>query len=244
MRGKRTKPRLWHHDYLHLRPLARDLRERIGAAAGEGRLARVLDLGCGDSPYRSFFGGSVERYVRLDVDPGVRPDLIGRAEALPFAGESFDGLLSAQVLLLVDDPAAVVQEIRRVTRPGARIWVSCHGAWPDSSPRPENRFGEPDLHRLFAPLGAVEVIPQGGMLGLPPALVNVAVREAVLAAERRFGPAMRVLRLPAAGLYIVLNAIGRLLERMAQRGPLRAFLGYLDRGKKEVIPCFSLLTHL
>jgi len=204
-------PRLWHHDYLHLRPLARDLRERIGAAAGEARLARVLDLGCGDSPYRSFFGGAVERYVR-------------------FAGESFDGLLSAQVLLLVDDPAAVVQEIRRVTRPGARVWVSCHGAWPDSSPRPENRFGEPDLHRLFAPLGAVEVIPQGGMLGLPPALVNVAVREAVLAAERRFGPLMKILRLPAAVIYTSLNLIGRLLERLAARGPLRAFLGYLDRG--------------
>ena len=230
MTGKRTRPRLWHHDYLHLRPLARDLRERIGAAAGEGELARVLDLGCGDSPYRSFFACSVERYVRLDPDPGVRPDLIGRAEALPFAGESFDGLLSAQVLLLVADPAAVVEEIQRVMRPGGRFWVSCHGAWPHSSSRPENRFGEPDLHRLFALLGPVEVIPQGGMLALPLALTNVAVREAVRAAERRFGPLMKLLRLPAAVLYTVLNAIGRLLERLAGRGPLRAFLGYLDRG--------------
>jgi SAM-dependent methyltransferase len=227
--GPRARPRLWHHDYLHLRPLARDLRERIGAVAGQGDLPRVLDLGCGESPYRSFFGGSVERYVRLDLDPAVSPDLVGRAEALPFAGGTFDGLLSAQVLLLVDDPAAVVREIRRVTRPGARIWVSCHGAWPHSSPRSENRFGEPDLHRLFAPLGPVEVIPQGGLLGLPPALVNVAIRELVRAAERRLGPAMRILRLPAAGAYILLNGIGRLLERLAAGGPLRAFLGYLDR---------------
>jgi SAM-dependent methyltransferase len=226
----RTNPRLWHHDYLHLRPLARDLRERIGAAAGEDRLARVLDLGCGESPYRSFFGGSVERYVRLDPDASVRPDLIGRAEALPFTGDSFDGLLSAQVMLLVDDPAAVVQEIRRVTRPGGRFWVSCHGAWPDSSSRPENRFGEPDLHRLFAPLGPVEVIPQGGMLALPLALTNVTVREAVRAAERRLGPLMKILRLPAAVFYMILNIVGRLLERLAARGPLRAFLGYLDRG--------------
>jgi hypothetical protein len=38
-----------------------------------------------------------------------------------------------------------------------------------------------------------------------------------------------VLRVPASGAYLVSNLAGRLLERLAGRGPLAEFLGYLDR---------------
>jgi SAM-dependent methyltransferase len=214
---------------LHLRPLALDIRDRIETAVRGRRLGRVLDLGCGYTPYRRLFGDGVGSYVRLDPDPHVRPDVVGCGETLPFADGSFDAVLSAQVLPVVDDPDRFVGEITRVARVGAHIWISCHGAWPHSSARPEHRFGEPDLRRLFAPLGEVEVIPQGGLFGLSVALNNIVVREAVRAAERRFGPAMRILRLPAAGLYILLNLAGRLAERLARGGPLRSLLGYLDR---------------
>jgi demethylmenaquinone methyltransferase/2-methoxy-6-polyprenyl-1,4-benzoquinol methylase len=45
----------------------------------------------------------------------------GRAEALPFADESFDGLTFTYLLRYVDDPAATLRELVRVVRPGSRI---------------------------------------------------------------------------------------------------------------------------
>lgn len=45
----------------------------------------------------------------------------GRAEALPFADGSFDGLTFTYLLRYVDDPAATLRELARVVRPGAPI---------------------------------------------------------------------------------------------------------------------------
>jgi demethylmenaquinone methyltransferase/2-methoxy-6-polyprenyl-1,4-benzoquinol methylase len=44
-----------------------------------------------------------------------------RAEALPFATASFDGLTFTYLLRYVDDPAATLRELARVVRPGGRI---------------------------------------------------------------------------------------------------------------------------
>jgi len=222
----RSRPRLWFHDYLHLRPIARDLEIRIGAAVRERVPRRVLDLGCGASPYRRYFG-DVGDYVRLDLARGAAPDVIAPAESLPFADASFDMILSTQALQLAADPAAAAAEIARVARPGARVWVTAPLAWPyDAST--EHRFGEPQLAALFSGLRVLEVVPQGGMLGFPCALWNVMVREAVGAAERRVGAPARLLRAPAAAFYLASNLVGRGLERAAARGPAAALLAFLD----------------
>lgn len=232
---RRARPRLWHHDYLHLRPLARDLRRVLGQAHddGSGGAAtpgwQVLDLGCGASPYRTYFPGSLQSYVRVDLDPDAHPDALARGEMLPFADGTFDGILATQVLLLASDPKGMVKEILRVTRPGGRVWVTCHGAWPDSGTQPENRFGEPDLDRLFAPFQRVTITAEGGGLALPFALLNLGVRQAAQAAQRRFGVAGRLLNLPVTAVCLLSNLSGRLLERLAAGGPLRPFLSHLDR---------------
>lgn len=223
----RTEPRLWHHDYLHLRPLACDFRDRIRAAGIPWE--RVLDIGSGDSPYRACFGDRVGQYVRADLDPAPRPDVLCVGEALPFRAGSFDGVLASQVLPVVEDPFAVCAEIARVTRPGGRVFVSCHGTWPHSTPRPEHRFGEPDLPRLFEGLRIVEIVPQGGMLALPFALFNVFVRETARVAERRIGAAALPFWAAARVLFVISNGAGRALERLSAWGPFRSFLGYLDR---------------
>jgi SAM-dependent methyltransferase len=225
---RRGRPRLWHHDYLHLRPLARDLAQAIGAAVEEGPLETVLDVGSGTSPYRALFGSRVERYVRLDRIQEERPDVIASAERMPFRDGSFDAVLCTQLWGLVGDPGGLVREITRVARPGGRVWLSGPALWPYDSARAEHRFGEPDLPELVRGLEVETILPQGGMLGLPFALWNIAVREATRSAERRLGVAGRILLVPAVVSNFVSNLGGRTLERLAASGPLSSFLGYLD----------------
>jgi SAM-dependent methyltransferase len=153
---------------------------------------------------------------------------VGRAESLPFADGVFDIVLSTQLLGLVDDPSAFGREVSRVVRPGGLVLVSAPAAWPYDSARVEHRFGLPQFPALFPGLMIRETVRQGGMLALPFALFAGGVREALRAAERRLG-AGASLFVPAAVAAIVLsNLAGRLLERLAARGPLSAFLGYLD----------------
>jgi demethylmenaquinone methyltransferase / 2-methoxy-6-polyprenyl-1,4-benzoquinol methylase len=45
----------------------------------------------------------------------------GRAEALPFAAASFDGLTVTYLLRYVDDPSATIRELVRVVRPGGVV---------------------------------------------------------------------------------------------------------------------------
>jgi len=220
----RERPHLWHHDYLHLRPLLESLRERLG---GVSQGARVLDLGCGLSPYRGLAPSSA-RWVRVDLAAEVRPDVVARGEHLPFPDAAFDLVLSTQILGLVDDPQAVGHEVARVLRPGGMALVSAPAAWPYDSAAVEHRWGVREIERVFPELAVREVRVLGGMLGLPFALLNVGVREGVRSAERRLGRAASLLRAPAAALFVVSNLAGRTLEKLAARGPLASYLGYLD----------------
>jgi hypothetical protein len=219
----RGRPRLTHPDYLHLRPLAADLRRHLGSARG-----RLLDLGCGGSPYRRFLPASAA-CVRFDLSAACRPDVLGRAEALPFRSASFDGVLAAQVLPRLGRPERALEEIVRLLRAGGRLWLTLPLAWPYDSLAPEQRFGEPALADLLAPLALREVAVEGGLLDLPFAIANMTVREAVRAAERRLGAVARLLRPPARASFLLANLAGRAAEALAARGPLSPLLGYCPR---------------
>ncbi len=54
---------------------------------------------------------------------GVRETVVGRAESLPFADESFDFVSMSYMLRHIDDLATAFAEARRVLRPGGRILI-------------------------------------------------------------------------------------------------------------------------
>jgi len=69
-----------------------------------------------------------ERGIDLEIHAGG-------AESIPLADGSVDDVLCSLVLCTVDDPTVVLQEIRRVLRPGGRFRFVEHVAAPSSSPR-------------------------------------------------------------------------------------------------------------
>lgn len=130
-------------------PLARWLEQEGREAAARGSF-RVLDIGCGVKPYLPFFPGATE-YVGVDVQENPYADVHGPIEALPVADGSFDVVLCTQVLEHVDDPAAAVSELHRVTAPGGRVLASTHGVMV-YHPNPVDlwRWTHTGLERQFA----------------------------------------------------------------------------------------------
>jgi SAM-dependent methyltransferase len=124
--------------------------------------ARVLDVGCGDRPYRGLFPGA----VGFDVPGNPHADLHGSLESIPVEDESFDVVLCLQVLEHVPDPAAAVRELHRVVRPGGRVLLSTHGVYP-FHPNPDDlwRWTHQGLERVFLESGewaSVTVRPGAG----------------------------------------------------------------------------------
>ena len=102
-----------------LEPLARDLN-----VPPDGR---VLDYGCADTPYRRFFPSTVD-YVAADLPGNPLASVeIDPAGTVPLESESFDAVISTQVLEHVEDPDVYLAECRRVLRPGGRMLLSTHG---------------------------------------------------------------------------------------------------------------------
>ena len=78
-------------------------RTALDVATGGGHVARRLrDEGC--------------EVVTLDPSPGMRPDVIARAEDLPFADSSFDVVATRIAAHHFEDVAEAVREMARVTR--------------------------------------------------------------------------------------------------------------------------------
>jgi len=100
----------------------------------------LLDVGCSERPYSELFAPYVTRYVGLDYPPALldkQPelwaildrmkgavDVFGDGRRLPFADESFQTVLSAEVLEHVMSPSALLQEMARVLKPGGRLLVT------------------------------------------------------------------------------------------------------------------------
>src|SRR5438270_5433699 len=97
---ERLAPRLGDGLYLVLSDLLLAMRSLIPAEPG-----RVLDYGCGGSPYRPLFGSCV--YHRADLS-GAAPDLdfeYGSDSLLPIRSADYDCVLSSQVLEHVSSPS-------------------------------------------------------------------------------------------------------------------------------------------
>ena len=89
----------------------------------------VLDIGCGPQAHspRYLDGHGIGPVIGIDPLAGATerefPFVVGISETLPFADESFDGVVFCRSLDHVLDTATALQEAMRVLRPGGRLCV-------------------------------------------------------------------------------------------------------------------------
>ncbi len=113
---------------------------RLRLIAAYARLdgARILVDGCGIGTYVNPLRAFSRHVYGLDIDAervaeGARtlPGLlqVADAEALPFADESFDVVLSHEVIEHIPNDRAAACEMARVLCPGGRLVVFCPNRW-------------------------------------------------------------------------------------------------------------------
>jgi SAM-dependent methyltransferase len=145
---QRIEPTPGDHHYLCLSDLLLALKDLVPSG-----VSRVLDFGCGGSPYRSLFGDCI--YHRADLIGGPNLDVeYGPDARLPLAAAAYDCVLSTQVLEHVQDPVAYLRECHRVLIPGGHLLLTTHGSFEDHAcPEDFWRWTAFGLRRLVEDVG-------------------------------------------------------------------------------------------
>jgi SAM-dependent methyltransferase len=199
---------------------------------------KLLDVGCGDKPYEHLFTPYVREYIGIEHEGTFdatsasargKADLRYDGRRLPFPDESFDTVLSVQVLEHTPDPAALVVEMARVLRAdGLLILTAPFSFRLHEEPHDYFRFSDHGLRELCARAGLVieDMAPHGNLwsllghklnsfLGLHVARIGgVAQAMGKLGHEAGAASATRLWTLPVvAPAMIAVSAGARVLDR-------------------------------
>ena len=81
----------------------------------------VLHVGCGMAPLPESFAGCTE--IRLDIDPNVKPDVVGTITEIPLMNGTVDVIYSSHNLehVAAHEVEQALSEFYRVLRPGGKV---------------------------------------------------------------------------------------------------------------------------
>lgn len=187
---------------------------------------RVLDVGCGFSPYRKFLT-NITSYTGIEAELRYLPDIVASSLALPLPDESVDAAVMTEVLEHLPEPLDALRELSRVLRPGGRIYVTVPMTWGlHYEPNDYYRFTGWGVAHLLERTGfELEVIePFGGLFSIISArladLANGALVEPMLRLVRLRRGQLRIGAAVLAGFNLPAFYASRALDRMWTRDVL------------------------
>ena len=177
-------------------------------------LPLVIDVGCGEKPYATFFEGA--HYVGLNYGmDDASPDIVGDAQQLPLRSNCADIVFSTQVIEHVPHPERLVQEAFRVLKPRGVLLLTGPFYWPlHEEPHDFYRFTRYGFEHLLTSAG-FEVMSIRGDAG--------AVTQAAVAL-------IEVLPRPFLFLVPAINLVTPLLQRFSRNE--KSTLNYISLAKK------------
>ena len=112
--------------------IRRALHKKIRALAPQ-LTGKLLDFGCGRKPYEHLF--HVDEYIGIDMEhtghehTNSKVDVYYDGKNIPFPDNTFDSVFCSEVFEHVFNLEEVIQEIKRVTKPGGRMLITVPFAW-------------------------------------------------------------------------------------------------------------------
>ena len=165
----RTRPSLLHRDFwplVHVRGAVEEFVRRHGTELQGGA---ALDFGADRSPYAPLFRSAGCDLRSADIAPrgGETLPIDPLTGAVPMPDESFDAVLSTQVLEHVGDVRGYLREARRLLKPNGRLLLTTHGTFrlhrhPTDYRRWTTDGLEWELNR--AGFAEIRVVPKMGLL--------------------------------------------------------------------------------
>jgi SAM-dependent methyltransferase len=129
---------------------------------------KIIDLGCGDMPFRKFVVDKVGEYHSLDIEKKVADVMfVGDIQDMNMIpSETYDSAICLQVLNYVANPFKALSEIQRILRKDGRLILSvCHLSRILDEPYDLYRYTNYGLKYLLEEAGfkVMEIVPTGGI---------------------------------------------------------------------------------
>jgi len=199
----------WHFQWLAVKDLYVDLKKEAENTSGI-----VLDVGCGEKPYKSWFL-SIDQYIGIDISNNQYVDYkIEKGKPWPIDNDSINVVFCSQVFEHVNDLPLIMAEINRVLKPGGAIIASVpfiyyeHGA-----PNDYWRFSKFGLLELFKDYDVKKVKLQGGV-GSTIGLLLLGFLE-IFTTQNKLTRFIKALLLPIwIGFSAIVNIIGVLIDHL------------------------------
>jgi SAM-dependent methyltransferase len=141
----------------------RHLKQRLPEYKG-----KVLDVGCGNSPFKFLIDTSKARYIGIDIENADKFDYYNPekiafdGENIPFEEDSFDNIISTEVLEHIENPEKIVKEMYRVLKPGGEVIVTVPwSARVHFEPFDFCRYTPFKLEKLFSVFQSVTILHRG-----------------------------------------------------------------------------------
>lgn len=129
---------------------------------------KVLDIGCGQSPYRYLLNASQTEYKGIDVVEASSFDYVNNditlfdGEIIPFPDSTFDAIICTEVLEHVYNYQTLVDEMYRVSKPNAKAIITIpFSARYHYIPYDFFRYTPSALEKIFSKFSKVEITPRG-----------------------------------------------------------------------------------
>jgi SAM-dependent methyltransferase len=118
----------------------------------------VLDIGCGEKPYRDYIAPLANRYYGIDYPGSPHKkslvNVFSVAGRLPIKDRSVDTIFSAAVLEHLEEPFEAIKEFNRVLKPNGCVIATIPLLWHvHEDPRDFFRYTNYGIKHLFSKAG-------------------------------------------------------------------------------------------
>lgn len=163
----RGYPQIREHNWLNHQLIVTFL-EEFAAVHASGTL---VDVGCGQKPYRKVFESYVSQHIGVDLIESAGNnssiDVVATAYHTALKDSSCDIVLCTEVLEHLETPLIAIREMARILTKGGIVLLTAPFFWPiHEAPRDFFRYSEYGLRYLFEQGGfeIIEIRPLTGFV--------------------------------------------------------------------------------